>query len=59
MDLVLGKVIPTGPGALTRSACFPIALYLLEVQVREVLDAVVEGATDVVLAESGDPFSKL
>lgn len=59
MDLVLGKVSVTEPVALTRNACFPVAVYLSEVEVREVLDTVVEGATGVVPAQSGDPLCKL
>lgn len=58
MDLVLGRVNPTGPVALTGSTSLPVALDLLEVQMGQVFDAGVEGSADVTVVVFWDSFCK-
>ena len=59
MDLVLRRAVSTSPVALTGITGLPVALYLFEVKVRQILNAGVEVAADVVFFVSGNPLCKL
>lgn len=58
MDLVLCSVVSTGPVALMGIASPPIAFYLLEMEMRQVLNAGVEVVREIVLAQPRDTFYK-